>query len=139
MVEIMAGVWLTSFCLSMITLGLNFHFTRKRLNSKTLKNLNSNLAKVNLYWSNSAGDFLPLTEDSVKLDASKTLRNTLFLGALGLASLLGFILLVVIVFSIHVLARTRKEIATFRSPLALDPKLTAAEVTSLVNEYRQIF
>jgi hypothetical protein len=139
MVEIIVGVWLTCLILSTFVVSFNYHLTRKRLKSERLKTLNLNLGKVDMYWSNSLANFAPLTEDAIAMDASKTLRNTLLMGLLGLASLIGLIFLITMVLSLHFLARTRKEIATFRSPLATDKNLNPSEVQNLVNEFAQIF
>jgi hypothetical protein len=132
MVEIIVGVWVTSLIISIFVVSFNYHLTRQRLKSERLKTLNSNLAKVDLYWSNS------LTADAIENDATKTLRNTLLMGLLGLASLIGLIFLIILVLSLHFLARSRKEIATFRSHLATDKNLTASEVQNFVNEFAQI-
>jgi hypothetical protein len=137
-IEIIVGVWLTSFVLSMFIVSFNYHLTRKRLNSESLKTLNFNLGKVDMYWSNSLANFAPLTQDAVEHDAAKTLRNTLYMGFLGLASLLGLVLLSVIVVSLHYLARSRKEIATFRGPLATNKNLSQSEVENFVREFNQI-
>lgn len=139
MIEIIVAVWITCFCLSMITVAFNYYFTRKKLFSNALKNLNVNLEKVGLYWSNSSADFLPLSLNSVQTDASKTLKNTFLLGALGLASVPGFLLLVITVLSIHLLARSRKERATFNSALVQNSDLSRSEVENLINEFNQIF
>lgn len=138
MVEIIVGVWLASLIISIFVVSFNYRLTSKRLKSESLKTLNLNLAKVDLYWSNSLANFAPLTPDAIENDAAKTLRNTLLMGLLGLASLIGLIFLIILVLSLHFLARSRKEIAAFRSPLATDKNLGANEVQSLVNEFSQI-
>jgi hypothetical protein len=138
MVEIIVGVWLTSLIISIFVVSFNYHLTRKRLNSERLKTLNSNLAKVDMYWSNSLANFAPLTADAVETDAAKTLRNSLLMGLLGLASLIGLVFLIILVLSLHFLARSRKELATFRSLLATGKNLSPSEVQNLVNEFAQI-
>lgn len=138
MVEIIVGVWLVSLVISIFVVSFNYQLTRKRLKSERLATLNTNLAKVEMYWSNSLADFAPLTEDAIETDAKKTLRNTLMMGLLGLASLIGLIFLIILVLSLHFLARSRKETATFRSPLATDKNLSPSEVKNFVNEFTQI-
>jgi hypothetical protein len=138
MIEVIAGVWLTSFVLSLIVTGFNFYTTRKRLNSQRLTILNFNLAKVDKYWSNSTANFAPLTANAIEMDAAKTLRNTLLMGLLGLASLIGLILLLTVVISLHYLVRSRREVATFRSALATDKNLSQGEVEKIVTELAQI-
>lgn len=138
MVEIILAVWLTCFVLSMTVVSINFYVTRKQLRSQTLKTLNLNLQKMGMYWSNSSSDFLALTPEAIETDAKKTLRNTLFIGFLGLASVPGFLLLTAVVLSIHFLARPRREIATFQSALAKDSSLSRENVEELVREISAI-
>lgn len=132
MVEIIVGVWLACFCLSMIVVAINFNWTRKKLQSRKLKNLNTNLEKVGLYWSNSQGTFATLTPEAIDADARKTQRVNLFMAFLGLWSVIGFLLLLIVVVSVHMVARSRKEIATFQSALAVDTDLARAQVEDLV-------
>lgn len=138
MVEIIIGVWLTCFCLSMIVVAINFNWTRKKLQSRKLKTLNSNLEKIGQFWSNSQGNFATLTAESIQADAKKTQRVNLLMAFLGLWSVIGFLLLLVVVASVHMLARSRKEIATFQSALAEDPTLARAQVEVLVRELGEI-
>lgn len=119
----------------MTVVGVNFYLTRKKLQSKTLKNLNANLEKVNLFWSNSSNDFSPLSANAIENDASRTLRGTLLMGLLGLISVPGFLLLIALVLSIHMLARSRKEIAIFNSPLVSDVSLPKEHIENLVKEF----
>lgn len=138
MVEIMIGLWLGSFLLSVLVVGMNFYVTRERLQSERLKILNFNLSKIDTFWSSSLANFSSLAPGAIENDANKTLRNTLFMGFLGLGSLPGFIFLVILVLSLHILARSRKEIATFRSVLAIDKTLDRSEVETLKVELDQI-
>lgn len=137
-VEIMLGVWLVCFCLSALTLAINFHLTYRKMRSRALRNLNLNLEKVQMYWSNSAGNFAPLTSGAIEKDRKDTLRNAFLLGFLSLGSLPGFLLHFIIVVSLHLLARTRKEIATFRSPLASDPGLDKTAIERWIRDLSQI-
>lgn len=137
MIEIILGVWIISMALSLISVGINFYLVQKKLESKKLEILNLNLEKINLYWSNTTEDFLPLEAEGIKRDKQKTLRNALLLSLFGLGSLPGFILLVVVILSIHFLAPSRKTKATFSSPLAFE-NLSAAEVESFVKDLKQI-
>lgn len=134
MVEIIIGVWLASFCLSMIVVGVNFNWTRKKLQSRKLKILNTNLEKIGMFWSNAQGDFATLTAESIQADAKKTQRVNMFMAFLGLWSVIGFLLLLVVVTSVHLLARSRKEVATFQSTLVENTDLTRTQVEELVRE-----
>ena len=139
MIEIILGIWVVCFFLSIMVLGINFHLMRKRLGSEKLKNLNMNLKKINMYWSNTAEDFLPLDSDSINKDEEKTLRNALFMGFFALGSLPGFILLFILILSIHFLAPSRKTVATFNSALAQKNALSQEEVQNLVKQLSQIY
>lgn len=139
MIEILLGVWFVSFCLSMMTLIYGFTLTRKKLHSSKLQNVNANLEKVGLFWSNAISDFAPLKENAVRLDQKKTLRSALMIGLLSLGSVLGFLLLFIVTISVHFIAPSRKEKAMFRSALANDPNLTSDQVTRVVDELKQIF
>ncbi|MNK01248.1 hypothetical protein D3C87_190430 [compost metagenome] len=139
MIEIIVGIWLLCFCLSMLTVGINFHLTRKKLSSKKLSTLNANLEKVELFWSSSLDDFSPLTSEALEKDTKATLRNSLLIGLLGLGSIPGFLLLLALVLSLHMLARSRKEVATFRSPLSTDTNLSKQDVETLVSQLSQIY
>ncbi|HEX7673696.1 MAG TPA: hypothetical protein VF412_05970 [Bdellovibrio sp.] len=138
MVEIILAVWFTCFVLSMTVVSINFYVTRKQLRSKTLQTLNNNLQKIEMYWSSAASDFAVLSPGVIEQDAKKTLRNTLLVGFLGLASVPGFILLTAVVLSIHYLARPRREIAAFQSALAKNPSLSESDVKTLVHEISEI-
>jgi hypothetical protein len=137
-IEIILGVWLVCFCLSAIVTRFGYYLTYKKLTSQSLSNLNTNLKKIHLFWSNSSSDFTPLTEGAVEADAKKALRTSLLVGFLGVASVVGFILLFLVVISVHFLARSRKERATFRSALTDDTSLSAQEVEALVQDLRGI-
>ncbi|QDK38172.1 hypothetical protein [Bdellovibrio sp. NC01] len=137
MIEIVLGVWFACLSLSAIVVSINFYLTRKQLQSRSLQILNQNLVKIDLFWSNSNADFNTLTENAIQLDARKTLRNTLLVGFLGIASVPGFLLLTAVVLSVRFLARSRKEVATFRSELA-ERDLSKDEVERLVSELRHI-
>lgn len=138
MIEIVLGVWFTCLSLSIIIVSINYHLTRKQLQSRSLEVLNHNLSKVGLFWSNSNADFTPLTENAVQLDAKKTLRNTLLVGLLGIASIPGLLLLTAVVLSVRFLARSRKEVATFRSDLVETEDLPVEEVEKIISDLRYI-
>jgi hypothetical protein len=138
MIEIALGIWFTCFTLSMTVVSINFFLTRRQLQSPQLKTLNLNLQKIGLFWSNTNADFSAIAEDAIEKDAKKTLRNSLLIGFLGLASIPGFLLLTAVVISVRFLARSRKEVATFRSALTSDAALEKSDVENLVNELRLI-
>lgn len=138
MLEIIVGVWIISLILSLLTVGFGFFLTYKKLNSMQLRKLNENLGLADLFWSNSLADFATLTENSIQKDAAKTLQSSLWMALLGLASLPGFIFLLILVISVHTLARSRKERATFESVLAQRVGFSKEEVLKVVEELRSI-
>jgi len=138
MVEVIIAVWLSCFILSSALVTWNYLSTVKKLKSKSLIVLNQNLKKIDLYWSVSNENFEKLEADSVQRDMSQALRSSLFLGILGLASLIGFLLLLAIVISLKFLIKERRTITVFKSELTKNPDLSKKDVESLYQEFLQI-
>lgn len=138
MIEIIIGVWLASLLLSAIIVSVNYYLTLKRISSEPLTTLDFNLAKVGMFWSHTAADFSALTPQAIQRDAHRALRNSLLIGLLGLASVLGLIILFIVVISLHFLARSRKEMAVFRSSLVTDKTLSKYDVEQIMRELTQI-
>lgn len=139
MIEIMLGVWAICFALSALTLAYGIFLTKKRLHSHKLQAINTNLAKVGLFWSNATSDFEVLQENSINEDQRKTLRSAWMAGLLGLGSVPGFLLLFAITISVHFIARSRKENSTFQSALAANTQLSPQEVQVLVNDLKKVY
>jgi Na+-transporting methylmalonyl-CoA/oxaloacetate decarboxylase gamma subunit len=116
----------------------NYFSTIQKLKSKSLINLNANLKKIDMYWSVSNENFEKLEMDSVQKDKAQALRSSLFLGFLGLASVIGFLLLLAIVLSLSSLIKERRTIAVFKSELTKNSELSKDQVENLYLEFSKI-
>jgi hypothetical protein len=139
MIEILATVYLISMILSFSLVTWHYISTKRQLRSSRLKNLNRNLYAVGLYWSHSNGSFADLNAGSVEEDEKKSLRNVLWLALLGFFSVLGFLLLAAVIFSIRYLARSRLEVAVLDSALALQMNLPEDQVATLVEQFKSSY
>jgi Na+-transporting methylmalonyl-CoA/oxaloacetate decarboxylase gamma subunit len=138
MVEVIIVIWLTCFILSSALVTWNYFSTIQKLKSKSLINLNANLKKIDMYWSVSNENFEKLEMDSVQKDKAQALRSSLFLGFLGLASVIGFLLLLAIVLSLRFLIKERRTIAVFKSELTKNSELSKDQVENLYLEFSKI-
>jgi len=137
MVEIMGTIWLSFFTLSWIS-GMTFLnlSIRKKYHSKGITNLNSNLAKVGLFWSNRNANFLSLEEGDPEKDFQSVKGSFLLMTTiLSILSGIGFILLILMMFT----GRPRREVRTFQSDLVKNPDLSLAEVEAQVAELKNIY
>lgn len=138
MVEIILVVYITCFTLSACLIAWQYSLVSRQLQSQSLQNLNTNLAKVGLFWSNEKSDFASLQEGSIEADQRKAKLTVLAVGLLGFASVPGFLLLLAVILSMRYLARSRKERAVFASRLIEDAILDATQVNGLVEEFKNI-
>lgn len=131
MIEIIAGVWLTSLLLSIPITAWNIHTVLQSKRSPKYTVLNSNLAKIGLFWSLSGEQFMPLAKGNPDDDARKLLRTYLIIGCLGFLSLLGLIFLSIVTVSLHVLVKSRKADRVMKSELAINADLSPIEVQTM--------
>lgn len=134
MIEIIVGAWLLGFLLSVPVVSWSFYITRKHLSSEANLILNQNLNKIGLYWSNVSADFVELSPGAIEQDAKKTLMNSWRVGILGFLGMPGFFFLVIVVVSVNILAKSRKEKAVFESLLAKDKNLNLEQIKDLVQK-----
>lgn len=139
MIEIVIGLWLISFILSMLLIAWNYKATLQQVSSQKLKALNHNLKKIGYYWSVSNENFDKYEEGIIEKDRSLALRSNLFLGLLGLASVLGFILLLAIILSLRFLIKNRRTTTVFHSALTEDENLSAEEVKKLFQQMSEVY
>jgi hypothetical protein len=132
MIEIIAGVWLTSFALSIPITALNVRYAYKLARSAKYAMLNQNLAKIGLYWSLSSESFKSVSEGSALKDEQSAARSYLFMGALGLLSAFGLLFLIILTLSLQFLVKNRLTRRVFHSALTSDTSLSAEEITKLV-------
>jgi hypothetical protein len=134
MIEIIAGVWLISFLLSIPITVWNVHTVMRSKRSSEYSVLNSNLAKIGLFWSLSNEQIVSLSEGDPDKDANKLLRTYLMIGGLGLLSVFGLIFLSIVSLSIHVLVKSRLAAKVLNSDLAKNPDLQPGDIEMLVKD-----
>lgn len=134
MIEILFFLWLASLLLSLPITALNFCYAYKLAKSAKYSVLTRNLAKIGLYWSLRTETFAELKNGSPDLDARKAMRTYLQLGGLGFLSVPGLLFLILLSFSLTVLAKSRLARNVFRSELVRNSKLSSEEIGRLVSE-----
>jgi hypothetical protein len=135
-IEIIVGIYLTSFCLSWCLIGLGLLKLRRQERSSGRQFLNRNLRLIDLYWSNTRNEFVPWTDTAEAEDRARSFRQLLFIaGGLSFLSAFGLLMNIILMLSIFVIARTRMEKRLFASPLAHE-ELTHERVAALVAELR---
>lgn len=142
MIEIVVGIWLMSFLLSLGMILFHRHLILKRLRSKELRVLNKNLSQVGKIWSIANSDFFDISsknlEEVQKADEDRALKHAWFLSPLCFFSVIGLALVCAIVVGSHFVGKSRKELAIFSSPLIRNPELSPVEIESLVSEFDAI-
>ncbi len=118
-----------------LALTLLYVFLRdRRRHSDGAKNVQTNLAKLGLFWSDSRDSIVPLTPTSADDESKRSQRTIGYTGLiLSLLSWLGFVFLLVIMISERFLARSRRERNLFTSELVRSSSLDANEVRRAIN------
>lgn len=125
----LAAVYSVGFLVCLILTMIYVFLRERRRHSLGARNVQTNLAKLNLYWSDSADAVVPLTETSAEEEARRSQRTIGYTGLiLSLLSWLGVFFLLVIMLSERFFARSRRERNLFGSDLAHNPSLDASEV-----------
>ncbi|XGC81880.1 hypothetical protein ACES2L_05210 [Bdellovibrio bacteriovorus] len=107
---------------------------RKKVKSARYRLLQSNLQKVQLQWRESRSDLEPFVEGKEEQDLKAYEKNLLFMGMFFLfLSWVGFFFNLIVLFSVHSLAISRKEQKVFASSLT-ERNLSPAEVDVVVKE-----
>ena len=125
MIEIIAGVYVLSFGISLFVTTFNYFLTLRFLRSKQIQILNQNLSKIGKYWSHTEGALAELSPNCIDKDQKKSLRQILWLGLLGLGSAPGCLLLIIVTLSLRILARPRLEKQLMESELCQNPELSS--------------
>ena len=136
MIEIMGTIYLLSFCTSVSLILWHYSFVHRQTQSPKVQTLNANLEKVKLYWSQSEGNFAALTPNSIEADHKKAKKSVLYIGILAFGSLIGLILVTAVILSSRYLARPRREVRVFQSPLVSEVNLSTEQISLLVEELR---
>lgn len=134
MPELAAAYTLGFVCCLALTLLYVFLRERRRHSASALV-LQSNLRKLNLFWSDSADAIIPLQSDSVAQERRRSQTTIGYLGlVLSLLSWGGLFFMLIIMLSERFFARSRRERRLFGSRLAQDSTIPASEVRSLLRE-----
>ncbi len=134
MIEIIAGIWLACFLISLPITFWNVRSVVSKAKSVQLKILNLNLAKIGMFWSLSADGFQALGEKNPKEDIRKAMRSYILIGGLGIFSVIGLLLLIVVSLSTHLLvSRTTQRV--FESELSHNSDLDARATQELVTSF----
>lgn len=134
MIEIIAGVWATCFLISLPITFWNVRSVVSKAKSLQFKTLNLNLAKIGMFWSLSSDGFQPLGERNSQDDVRKAMRSYMLIGALGIFSVIGLLLLIAVSLSMHLLvSRTAQRV--FESELTKNPNLDPKATQDLVSSF----
>lgn len=131
----LAAIYLLGVFLGFVLTAANIGLRKRRRASREFRNVENNLKKAELFWSENEDRIVDWTETRAKDDVAKGNSGFAIAGALISAlSWGGVIFLSILVLSEHVLARSRREKALFASALAASEDLDKDEVTRLVGE-----
>ena len=131
----LAAVYAVGF-LACFALTLLYVFLReRRRHSHGAQCVQDNLAKLNLYWSDSADGIVPLSATSASDEAKKSQKTIGYMGLiLSLLSWAGFFFLLLIMISERFLARSRRERHLFGSVLSHQANMDANEVRRIISD-----
>lgn len=127
-----AGLILT-FCL----VGLHIYLQSRKQGSPEMRQVQANLKKINLFWSEAESQVKDYTRGAEKKDAEKAVRSILISGVgFAFLSWLGLFLQFVLMLSLRYLAVKRVENRLFESDLA-EKDLDAAKSREIVAQIMQ--
>ena len=133
MIHIMAGVYVVSFLISSVMSLLYIWSMKKYYQSAPYLNLNSNLASLGLYWSDSQSEILPALPQSIYQDQSEAIKSFSRVALLAsFTSIIGCLFLSLFIFSIRKVAKPRLEKKILASKLAQQIKLDPEEIKEIV-------
>ena len=134
MIEIIAGIFLGSFVLTWaVALYFFYRKIQPQFESKTYQNLNSNLKKVGLLWSNKNSDFIPYREGALQKDKAQSFKSFFLITTLcSLISVAGFLLL----FLVLLTGKSRRERLVFSSLLVNNANLLPEQILPIVTEIK---
>ncbi len=138
MIEILAIIYCSSLGLSSLLLLWNLNSLQSQLRSKELTQLNLNLRHVNLFWSLTDDNLKSLNESSIQKDAQAARRSCLMMGLLGLASLPGLLLYLVLTLSLSFVQSRRKKYI-FKSELVKSSNLNAHQIKEILEQFKSQF
>ena len=101
--------------------------------SSAYLNLNANLSNLGLFWSESKSEILNIQSESVALDQKEAINSFLRLAAVAcFTSMIGCVFLLIFIFSLRVLAKSRLEKRILNCKLTQQKKLEFTEVKNIV-------
>jgi hypothetical protein len=116
----MAVSYVIGWIPSAVTTGLQIWFHRKKVKSLAYQQLQNNLKKIDLMWSESTSDIEPFIEGKEEEALKSYEKSILLMGALFLLlSWLGFFFNLAVLLSVHFLAVSRREQKIFSSSLSI--------------------
>lgn len=128
MIPEMAAAYLTGLVPSAALTALHLYLFRRKIKSNEMTCLQTNLQKVNLFWSESNGEISTLEQGTPAQSERKYFRNVLIFGVFFFfLSWIGFFVQLLIMISLRYLAMPRVERALFASRLAAE-ELSEADV-----------
>jgi hypothetical protein len=131
----LAAAYTVGFVACLALTMLYVFLRERRRHSHGAKCVQSNLAKLGLYWSDSADAIVPLTPTSADDESMRSKKTIGYTGLiLSLLSWLGVFFLLVIMLSERFLARSRRERHLFTSELVCNPSLDANEVRRTIED-----
>lgn len=131
----LAAVYALGFVACLALTILYVFLRERRRHSRGAQMIQANLAKLNLYWSDSADAIVPLTADSAIDETRRSQRTIGYLGLLlSLLSWIGVFFLLIIMVSERYLARSRRERHLFGSKLAREAQFDANVVRSELHD-----
>ena len=128
----MAAGYIIGWIPSLSITGLHYWLHKKKIESVNYKQLQKNLSTVNKFWSETQGQLSELGEDSILEDKYQFRKSLLIMGTFFFfMSWVGFFFNLLILFSIHFWAISRKEKKVFES-LLCQKDLPQEEVNSIL-------
>ena len=136
MVEL-AGFYFSGLTVSLLLTLFYQIMLARHYSSSRFQQLNSNLARANLFWSDQESNFKSLTATALREDQAAAKKAALIFGLLmSFMAWLGFVIFTVFLISLRYLARPRFERRVFASALARKENLSESEVQELIKELR---
>lgn len=132
-----AAAYAVGIFLTLALVGLHIYLQSRKQQNPSMRQLQKNLKKINLFWSESESAIKTYTPGAEKQDAAKSIRSILISGAgFSFLSWLGFFLQLMLMFSLRYLAVKRVETRLFESELT-EKDLDAEKSRDLVAKIMQ--
>ncbi len=135
----MAAAYVVSLVPNAALTGLHLFLYQRKSRSPKVRQLQSNLGKIGLHWTETEGAIVSFTEESFAKDARKYRRSVFLLGGFCLVlSWLGVITQLIVMASLRYLAVSRLEQRVFTMDLSKNDLLLEA-TRARVEELRSLY